>query len=113
MLATLTKLDLQMMEQYWTNHEENKKQLHFLQSQPIAKKKPLKEQHLKDITEAIDAIYQNLDDDYKTIVQMRYWDSGEGSEWLEIADELFMSRSKVLRKRDFLMKQTAERIGWV
>lgn len=113
MTTTLSKLDTQILEKYWIYHEENKKQLSILKSLPITKKEALKERNLKEITKAIDTIYEDLDEDYRTIVQMRYWDKGEGYEWLEIADQLYMSTQKVLRKRNQLMKQTAELIGWI
>lgn len=45
---------------------------------------------------------------------MRYWNpSGVGEDWLIISECLYMSRSRVLKKRKWLIEKTAERIGWV
>ncbi|MGE7020432.1 transcriptional regulator [Solibacillus cecembensis] len=71
-------------------------------------------QHLQNIVHIIEKLYSELDDDLKTIVDMRYWDIGNNCyEWEEIADCLYMSRNKVLRKRNALIDETAKRIGWV
>jgi len=45
---------------------------------------------------------------------MRYWDEENNCyEWEEIADRLNMSRSKVLRLRNGLLDDMADKIGWV
>lgn len=139
-MNTLSKHDIPKLEEYWIKHKENKRRLQFRawelteQREPdentgsssgIAVSKPTEQKavsladdilynNLKTITKAIDRIYKESDDDLKTIVDMRYWDDDSNCyEWDEIADKLFMSRSKVLRKRNTLLDETAARIGWV
>ncbi len=64
-------------------------------------------QNLKRIIKTVEDLYNELDDD------MRYWDTDGCYEWEDIADKLYISRHKVLRKRNILIDKTAERIGWV
>ncbi len=44
---------------------------------------------------------------------MRYFDKTECYEWQNIADKLYMSTYRVLRKRNALIDETARRLGWV
>lgn len=58
-------------------------------------------QNLKHIVNVIEDLYQKLDNYSKTIVDMGYWFKSDFYEWEEIADRLYMSRHKVLRKRNY------------
>lgn len=142
MTTTLNRHDIQKLEEFWIKHKENKKKLKFRTFEVLSEyqedvdanasiKAPygisnaternaslLMEdklyQNLKYIVQAVEELYQNSDSDTKTIIDMRYWDAENNCyEWEEIADKLFISRSKVLRKRNSLLDETAERIGWV
>jgi len=70
-------------------------------------------QNLKRIIKTVEDLYREFDEDMRTIVDMRYWDTDGCYEWEDIADKLYISRHKVLRKRNILIDKTAERIGWV
>ena len=134
-LTTLSRLEIQQIERYWITHEENRKQLRYMEwellnphnetdtnigggksnkiSNPTERKAIIlaenkKYSNLKSIVEGIDKLYTGLDDDLKTIVDMRYC-----YEWEDIADKLYMSRRKVLRKRNVLIDKTAEVIGFI
>lgn len=65
------------------------------------------------IVRAIEQTYASADKDLQAIVKMRYWDKEGTYEWEDIAEELYISRSKVLRKRNLLIDKTAERLGWL
>lgn len=116
-MTTLSKIDIQMLEKFWINHEVNMKHLQFLQQKPslqVSENDKSRLRNLKIVIQGVHKIYQELDPDLKAIVDMRYWkNEGNRYEWMEISDELFMSRSKILRKRNLLLKKTAELIGWV
>ena len=139
-MPTLSRSDIQTIERYWIELEQNKKKLKYREwellhphndggeivggrsnaiSDTTAKKAMLLAnddyyQNLKRIIKTVEDLYNELDEDMRIIVDMRYWDKGGNCfEWEEIADKLFMSRHKVLRKRNLLIDQTAERIGWV
>lgn len=142
MTTALNRHDIQKLEEFWSKHKENKRQLKFREFEILSPhqeevdvnasiKAPygvsntternaflLSEdrlyQNLKQIVQAVELLYQESDEDTKTIVNMRYWDNENNCfEWEEIADKLYISRSKVLRKRNSLLDETAKRIGWV
>lgn len=142
MRATLSKHDLQKLEEYWSNHKQNKKLLDYRQFQLLSKNsddensgggsnsvrqvsKPVEQaaikldeddlyQNLRRIIRVVEALYEDADKDLRKIIDMRYWDNDSNFfEWEDIADALFMSRNKVLRKRNGLLDETAERVGWV
>lgn len=138
-MKTLSKHDLCKLEEYWSNHDNNKRLLKYREWELTAKNNddentgggrsgisnPTEQlagkllndrmyQNLKTVIDVVDNLYRNADDDIKTIVNMRYWDNERNCyEWEEIADKLFISRSKVLRMRNNLLDDTAEMIGWV
>lgn len=139
-MSKLSRNDIQKLEDYWINLNEYKKQLQFREWELL---NPYKEtdtnigggrsnntsdttghkamilvedtlyQNLKRIVSTIENMYENLDKDQKTIVDMRYRDKSECYEWQHIADELYMSVQRVLRKRNALVDETARRLGWV
>lgn len=141
MTLVLSRIDIQKIEEFWQNHKENKKQLKFREWELLNPSQELDEniggsssgyisnpternavrlledklyQNLKVIVRTVENLYLELDADTKTIVDMRYWDKENACyEWEEIADKLFISRSKVLRKRNNLIDDTARKIGWV
>lgn len=138
-MKTLSKHDLCKLEEYWSNHENNKRLLKYREWELTAKNhydentgggrsgisNPTEQlaskllndrmyQNLKAVIDVVDNLYKNADDDIKTIIDMRYWDNERNCyEWEDIADKLFISRSKVLRMRNNLLDDTAEMIGWV
>lgn len=116
-MERFSKYDIEKIEEYWINHKEHKEQMKYLEhemSQGNAKEEKQKlYKNLKIISEAIDNLYATFDEDLKTIVDMRYWYKYHAADFEEIADKLFMSRSKVLRKRNLLISKTAQLIGWI
>lgn len=139
-MAKIQKADLDKLEGYWINIEALKKEMKFREWELLS---PHQEQdgnigggksnrisdttgnmaiilaedriyqNLKNIITTIEQQYKELDDDYKTIVDMRYWDKEGCYEWKQIADKLYMSPWQVLRKRNVLIDETAKRLGWV
>lgn len=69
--------------------------------------------NLKNIISTIEGLFPDLDEDQQTIVKMRYWDKDGCYEWGHIADALFMSVQRVLRKRNNIIDETAKRMGWI
>jgi len=136
----LYRLDIQKIEHYWINHKDNNRQLKYRELELLKPKNEIEMntgggrsgkmstptenkaillagdkrfQNLQQIVNTIESMYAKLDRDLKTIVDMRYWDIDGCYEWENIADKLYMTRHKVLRKRNILSDKTAERIGWV
>ncbi|MFC9540816.1 YozE family protein [Lysinibacillus sp. NPDC056959] len=114
----LEKYEIEVIENYWIDIEEIKKRVkhreyEVLQSGENPAENAFIERHTT-IINGIEQLYNELDEDLKTIVDMRYWNpSGEIEDWLIIADRLYMSRNQVLKKRKWLIEKTAERIYWV
>jgi len=132
--------DLKKLESYWTDINKLKKDLRYREWELL---NPHQEQdsnigggksgkisdttfqkatalledkqynNLKNIVETIESIYPELDDDQKGIVKMRYWDKEDYWEWDDIAAELYITRYKVLKKRNLIIDKTAEKLGWV
>ncbi len=139
-MSKLSRHDIQKLEDYWINLHEYKKQLKFREwellnahkesdcnigggrSGNISDTTALKGivlaedmlyQNLQRIVRTIEEMYLQLDHDLKTIVDMRYWDQENNCyEWEDIADRLYMSRNKVLRKRNALIDETARKLAW-
>lgn len=136
----LQDYEVKKLEDYWKNIEEYKKKMRFREwellhphveedinmgggksnktSDSTANKAMIlaedeEYQKYKKIVTTIEQLYEELDNDQKTIVQMRYWDKYGCYEWEDIAAKLFMSRSKVLRRRNVIIDETAKRLNWV
>ena len=138
-MTSLSRSEGQTTEKYWIDYEVYKKKLKYREwellhphneqgelvggrsntiSDTTAKKATVLAndayyQNLKRIIKTVEDLYRDLDEDMRTIVDMRYWDKDGCYEWEDIADKLYISRHKVLRKRNILIDKTAERIGWV
>ncbi len=139
-MSKLSRHDIQKLEDYWINLNEYKKQLRFREwellnahketdcnvggrrssniSDTTAQKaivlaEDTLYQNLKRIVSTIETLYEELDTDQRTIVDMRYRDKSECYEWQHIGDALYMSVQRVLRKRNALIDETARRLGWV
>lgn len=135
----LSRHDVKKLEDYWINIEDYKTQLRHRErdllegwcesdsnigggkSQRISdttgnKASVLADdvmyQNLKRIVHTIESMYETLDDDLKTIVDMKYRSKGEEYEWSHVADVRFMSVQRILRKRNHLIDETAKRLGW-
>lgn len=122
MFNKLEKYDIQKLESYWSNKKLLYKELKFREDElitlgttPSQSKNILmndrKYQHIKTVIETIEDIYSTLDDDTKQIVDMRY--KQDHNTWEDIAEELFMKKTKALRIRDKLLTKTAQLIGWL
>ena len=136
----LSRHDIQKLEDYWINLEEYKKQLkyrewellnpHQVEDENIGGGKAnrisdttgnraimLAEddlyKNLQRIINGIERLYISLNDDEKTIVDMRYRTKRGYNEWEDIAYELGYSRRKVLKIRDNLIDRTAAEIKFV
>lgn len=137
-MTKLSPVQNKTIEEFWTNIDDYKKQLKFREWELLENKttdtnigggksnqisdttankaiilaEDTRYQHLKNIVQTIEQLYEELDEDQKTIVQMRYWNKTDCFEWSHIGDELFMSVQRVLRKRNAIIDETARRLGW-
>lgn len=139
-MSKLSAVQNKTIEEYWSSLDELKKQLRYREwellnayqetdtnigggksnrisdttgNKAIILAEDKNYQHLKNIITTLEQLYKELDHDQKTIVDMRYFDKHEAYEWSHVADKLYMSVQRVLRKRNMLIDETARRLGWV
>lgn len=141
-MRTLNRHDIKKLEEYWINYSENIKQLKYREWELMSKNsddqnsgggsnsvrqisKPTEQlavrliedklhQNLTTVIKVIEKLYKELDEDARTIVDRRYWcSSRDFMEWEDIAFEIGMTRSKVLRIRNSLLDDTAKLVGYV
>lgn len=108
--------DVRTMENYWKNHHFFKYERDLLKKACTTKelKSNNRYQQLVVITNAIEKIYNELDESFKKFIDVRYW--GEYSatlEYAEVADEIDVSLPKIYKMRTFVMIRTAEEIGYI
>lgn len=113
----LEKFEIGVIEELWSNYEINKKQVQQREFELSQKEENPSEnpfiKYYSMVSNAIEKLYSELDEDLKVIVDMRYWNkSGIPEDYEVIADRLFMSRSRLLKKRKLLIEKTAKEIGW-
>lgn len=138
-MSKLSTVQNKTIEEYWSSLDELKKQLRYREwellnahqetdtnigggkgnrisdttgNKAIILAEDKNYQHLKNIITTLEQLYEELDHDQKTIVDMRYFDKQEAYEWQHVADKLYMSVQRVLRKRNMLIDETAKRLGW-
>lgn len=139
-MSKITPAQNKTIEEYWSNLDSLKQQLRYREWELLNAHKETDEnigggkanrisdttgnkaiilaedknyQHLKNIIVTLEQLYKELDHDQKTIVNMRYFDKKECYEWSHVADKLYMSVQRVLRKRNMLIDETAKRLGWL
>ncbi|XRD24070.1 transcriptional regulator [Lysinibacillus fusiformis] len=138
-MSKLSTVQNKTIEEYWSSLDELKKQMRYREwellnahqetdtntgggksnrisdttgNKAIILAEDKNYQHLKNIITTLEQLYKELDHDQKTIVDMRYFDKQEAYEWQHVADKLYMSVQRVLRKRNMLIDETAKRLGW-
>lgn len=67
--------------------------------------------YLEEITNAIEQVYESLPDNYKKLVQLRYWNNKD-LVWDVIAEKLHVSKRQAFRWRDEIIHSTIEILGW-
>jgi RinA family phage transcriptional activator len=68
--------------------------------------------YLEEIAKSIEDVYNALPNEYKKLVQLRYWRKGTKLTWDQIADELHVSKRQAIRWRDDIIQATIEVLGW-
>ncbi|WP_424236358.1 transcriptional regulator [Bhargavaea ginsengi] len=67
---------------------------------------------LERIASAIETVMEKLDDDYKDLVRVKYWQTHRALDWHSIAAELNVSRATAHRRRKLIVEAIAEQLGW-
>ncbi len=93
-----------------------------VENEVIKLHKDNKYRNLQATLQAVEDVYNRASDEQKAVIEYRYWEKDLAIyEWPDIAHELtkrraddkIISRDAVLRMRNKIMRDTAERIGWI
>jgi len=69
-------------------------------------------QQLETIANAIRLVYERVPDEYKRLIQLKYWTKPQRYTWDGIADQLHISKRQAMRWRDEVVYAIAEVLGW-
>jgi RinA family phage transcriptional activator len=69
-------------------------------------------QQLENIANAIRLAYERVPDEYKRLIQLKYWTKPQRYTWDGIADKLHISKRQAMRWRDEIVYAIAEVLGW-
>ncbi len=67
--------------------------------------------YLRDVASAIETVYNELPEEHKRLVHVRYW-SRKKRNWNEIAEDCSVSARQGQRWRDSIILATLEVLGW-
>ncbi|WP_337970299.1 transcriptional regulator [Virgibacillus salexigens] len=68
--------------------------------------------HLTEIADAIDQVYNALPDNYKELARLKYWNKNTKLTWEGIAMKLGIGRATAIRRRNEIIVATVEVLGW-
>ncbi|WP_231631584.1 transcriptional regulator [Halolactibacillus sp. JCM 19043] len=68
--------------------------------------------YLREITSAIETVYNALPKDRKRLVHERYWCKDNNKDWEYVANQCYVSKRQALRWRDEMVQATVEVLGW-
>jgi len=87
-----------------------------LPGDPVGRKAILlthrKLEQMERIVEAIRDVYDQLPDEKKKLIRLRYWVKPQTRTWAGIAQMLHISERQARRWRDEIVFMIAERLGW-
>ncbi|EZP77606.1 phage transcriptional regulator, RinA family protein [Parageobacillus genomosp. 1] len=69
-------------------------------------------QQLETIANAIQLVFDRVPDEYKRLIQLKYWTKPQRYTWDGIADQLHISKRQAMRWRDEIIYAIAEVLGW-
>lgn len=69
-------------------------------------------QNLESIAYAIETVYNNVDDNYKKLIRLKYWTKPQTLTWEGISNAIPTSRRQAFRWRDEIVWAIGEILGW-
>jgi RinA family phage transcriptional activator len=74
-------------------------------------------EQLERIVQAVEEVYNSLPDEYRRLIQLRYWTSRQyrweqKMTWEKIANELHVGRTTAFRMREEIIEAIAKRLEW-
>ncbi|SFL39200.1 phage transcriptional activator, RinA family [Gracilibacillus orientalis] len=68
--------------------------------------------YLREVTSAIETVYNESPDNYKDLIRLRYWKRNNKLTWIGIAFQLNISERQARRWRNEIVQATIEILGW-
>ncbi|API94272.1 transcriptional regulator [Virgibacillus sp. 6R] len=68
--------------------------------------------YLSGVAEAIEEVYNDLPDNYKELVRLKYWRKHNELTWDGIAMRLNITKRQAIRWRNEIIQATLEVLGW-
>src|SRR5690606_30954074 len=68
--------------------------------------------NLEQIANAIEKVYTGLPEEYRQLVQLKYFTKPQRYTWDGLADKLHVSKRQAMRWRDEIIHTIAEVLGW-
>ncbi|ENH96712.1 transcriptional activator [Gracilibacillus halophilus YIM-C55.5] len=68
--------------------------------------------YLREVTSAIETVYNESSDEYKRLIHLRYWQRGKKLTWESIALKMNISERQARRWRNEIVQSTIEILGW-
>lgn len=69
-------------------------------------------QHMVKVIDAIEEVYNQLPEEKKKLIQLKYWTKYQELSWEGIAMQLHVSRNTAINWRNEIVKTIAENLGW-
>jgi RinA family phage transcriptional activator len=69
-------------------------------------------EHLTEVAQAIEQVYNALPDNYKELARLKYWSKNSKLTWDGIAMRLDIGRATAIRRRNDIIQATIELLGW-
>lgn len=69
-------------------------------------------EQLGRVVEAIGEVYEQLPEEKKKLVRLKYWTKPQTRTWQGIANQIPVNRSTALRWRNEIVSLIAEKLGW-
>ena len=68
--------------------------------------------NLEEIVEAIERVYEQVDEDHRKMMRIAYW-SNRRLSWQGIADECHVHMNTMTKMRRNVIQLVADKIGWI
>lgn len=69
-------------------------------------------QHMVKVIDAIEEVYNQLPEEKKKLIELKYWTKSQELSWEGIAMQLHVSRNTAINWRNEIVKTIAEHLGW-
>lgn len=137
-MQTLERYDIKKLEGYIKNIKQHRKELRFrgyellenhdpenlgaskgnsvsnpIEMETLKKMGDRKYSNLDNIVSSVEKLIATVDDDSLKMMKLKYWNKVGDYTWEDVADEMYMTRRSVSRRRDKWLLLLAEYMDYV